>query len=235
MCILTEPEFYPKDEYNEKAAVNFLVDDTSSLHNSFGDIAQKHFQGNENEKLGEDVSYEVQVCVYEDMSYDMIIHYYSSETDTNYHEKISLEELDVVQINDMRDAINKESLNIRKEFDSYNLASQVEQFAFERGEYDYPAEDRIWFIAANLKNGETVSDSVRSNVTVALEKAIKDEFIFLKLKEDIGSVIEYLEHDLNVNTDNELCEKCEDLIAKLYKFDEVYNSLDKKDKDIERE
>lgn len=29
MCILTEPKFYPKNEYNEKAAVNFLVYDTS--------------------------------------------------------------------------------------------------------------------------------------------------------------------------------------------------------------
>ena len=232
MCILTEPEFYPKDEYNEKAAVNFLVNDTSFFHNSFGDIAQKHFQSDENEKLGEAVIYEVQVCVYEDMSYDMIIHYYSSETDTNYHEKISLEELDVVQINDMRDAINKESLNIRKEFDSYNLATQVEQFMFDRKEYDRSPEEQTRFICDELEEGEKPSDNTRVAVRTSLTDIIKGN----GKEDDIGSVMEYLNEEINnIDIESELYETAEDLLAKLDKFDEIYNSLDKNDKDIERE
>lgn len=166
------------------------------------------------------------------MSYDMIIHYYSSKTDTNYHEKISLDELDVVQINDMRDAINKESLNIRKEFDSYNLATQVEQFMFDRKEYDRSPEEQTRFICDKLEEGEKPSDNTRVAVRASLTNIIKGN----DKEDDIGSVMEYLNEEMNnIDIESELYETAEDLIAKLDKFDEIYNSLDKKDKDIERE
>lgn len=81
------------------------------------------------------------------------------------------------------------------------LANEIEQFMFERGEYDFHLEDRIRWL---------ISDERKGNAGY-----IRDEI----LKDNIGFITEYLTSEISsMCEDDELIPKAEKLIGELNNF-----------------
>lgn len=94
--------------------------------------------------------------------------------------------------------ILKDDLVKQDKFAAQLLANEIEQFMFERGEYDFHLEDRIRWL---------ISDSRKGNAGF-----IRDEI----LKDNIGFLTEYLTSEISsMCEDDELIPKAEKLIEEL--------------------
>lgn len=89
----------------------------------------------------------------------------------------------------------------QEKFAAQLLANEIEQFMFERGEYDFHLEDRIRWL---------ISDDRKGNAGY-----IRDEI----LKDNIGFITEYLTSEISsMCEDDELIPKAEKLIEELNEF-----------------
>ena len=90
------------------------------------------------------------------------------------------------------------TVNRNNKFAAHLLANEIEQFMFERGEYDLRLEDRIRWL---------ISDSRKGNA-----RYIRDEI----LKDNISFITEYLTSEISsMCEDDELISKAEKLIEEL--------------------
>ena len=97
----------------------------------------------------------------------------------------------------------EQSIEIVKQnkFAAQLLANEIEQFMFERGEYDFHLEDRIRWL---------ISDDRKCNAGY-----IRDEI----LKDNISFITEYLTSEISSMCENdELIPKAEKLIEELNDF-----------------
>lgn len=106
------------------------------------------------------------------------------------------------------------------------LAADLEQFMFERGEYDYGVGDRVrWVEDADvpepyaLAESKEVLDNAREKVTGLIEQVIKGE-----ASEEIGGIEpirNYLNDELNtMDEEDELIPAAEKLLSKLKEIDD---------------
>ena len=91
------------------------------------------------------------------------------------------------------------------------LADKIEQFMFERGEYDYPPEEQIRWVGDNAYEAEAVK---RFEVTKTIREAILGV-----ASDDIGGIeplMEYLNGEIGAMAeDDELLQTAEQLITEL--------------------
>ena len=93
------------------------------------------------------------------------------------------------------------TVNRNNKFAAQLLANQIEQFMFQRGEYDFHLEDRIRWL---------ISDDRKCNAGY-----IRDEI----LKDNISFITEYLTSEISSMCENdELIPKAEKLIEELNDF-----------------
>ena len=94
------------------------------------------------------------------------------------------------------------------------FAGELEQFMYERGEYDYPYGERIrWFDGVEENESE---QTARNKVTANIEAALLGT-----ASEDIGgadALMEYLNGELNaMDEEDELCAKGNKILEDLDK------------------
>ena len=93
------------------------------------------------------------------------------------------------------------TINRNNKFAAQLLANEIEQFMFERGEYDFQLDDRIRWL---------ISDDRKGNAGY-----IRDEI----LKDNISFITEYLTSEISsMCEDDELIAKAEKLIEELNEF-----------------
>ena len=131
-----------------------------------------------------------------------------------------------------------EDINAQKRKDSQLLAERIEQFAFDRGEYDCSPDHQIWFIADITETPQAQNLELRSAVMRELYSIICGKETG-KGEETIDDIAKYLNDNLDYgDLDDEIYDRGEKLLNSLNKFDEFYNSLNngKKEKTkMERE
>lgn len=93
------------------------------------------------------------------------------------------------------------TVNRNNKFTAQLLANEIEQFMFERGEYDFHLEDRIRWLASDNRKGNA--------------GYIRDEI----LKDNISFITEYLTSEISSMCENDdLIPKAEKLIEELNEF-----------------
>ena len=91
------------------------------------------------------------------------------------------------------------------EYKTYELADKIEQFMFERGEYDYSPEEHISWV----KNNDS-----REDVTKSIRKDIENN--------NVDALINYLDVEESVmSAEDELCDVAIELMDKLKEFTNV--------------
>ena len=118
-----------------------------------------------------------------------------------------------------------EDINTQKEKNSQLLAKRIEQFAFDRGEYNCSPDHQIWFIADITETPQAQNLALRSAVMRELYRIICGKEAG-KGEETIDDIAKYLNDNLDYgDLDEEMYDRGEKLLNSLNKFDEFYNSL----------